>query len=194
MSPTADELRARILDAMCRYEDKMRPKAPKSKSPYQARTGTLLPPLERREQVALATWLDATIGPVGWTHVANEGGKGRNGEALQRQGLKPGVPDNLIFVRPRHGQCHGVAIELKRQQPDRWLSAFEGGQVIEAPIPVRPITYAKVYSRDGGISRTQREWLSFYASIHWHAVVAYGADAAVNYLKELGYGSNQTDR
>lgn len=61
----------------------------------------------------LATWLDV-IGLV-WCHVPNGGVRNPiAGARLKAQGVKPGVPDVLIFTSPPRISATGAAIELKR--------------------------------------------------------------------------------
>lgn len=63
---------------------------------------------EYDEQVKLANYLDAK-GYL-WCHVPNGGNRNPiTGKKLKMQGVKPGVPDCLIFT-PKGG----IAIELKR--------------------------------------------------------------------------------
>ena len=70
---------------------------------------------EYDEQVKLAEYLD-TKGFL-WCHVPNGGNRNPiTGAKLKRQGVKPGVPDVLIFDFPSYLKCNGVAIELKRQK------------------------------------------------------------------------------
>jgi hypothetical protein len=89
-------------------------------------------------QAAVAELLD--MAGWCWCHVPNEG-KRRAAWArkLARHGLKPGVPDVLIFERwlkIRQGECyftvgHGIAIELKHgkgrltKAQKAWLADLE---------------------------------------------------------------------
>lgn len=72
---------------------------------YNKYTGT-----EDSLQIAIANYLDSR--KVLWCHPPN-GGRRDRGTAikLKRQGVKPGVPDVLIF-EPK-SIYHGLAIELK---------------------------------------------------------------------------------
>lgn len=64
---------------------------------------------EYDEQVKLANYLDAK--GYCWCHVPNGGNRNAvTGAKLKRQGVKPGVPDVLIFETKG-----GIAIELKRK-------------------------------------------------------------------------------
>lgn len=119
-------------------------------------------PLEESEQLALAGWLDA-IGVL-WCHVPNGGHRHvLTAIRLKRQGVKPGVPDILIFDRPypvENGKVFsGVAIELKRR--DKKVS---------------------------NISPDQAKWLSALTERGWLCSAFYGADSAIEWLKGLGYG------
>jgi len=139
-------------------------------------------PTEEQEMMALAGWLDA-INAL-WVHPANESKrptrermtKGGNvvrycpqGQRLKRMGMKPGIPDVLIFSAPlsgwnweierNHTGIKGVAIELKRK--DKSL---------------------------GRLSDNQAQWISALRECGWLCNAFYGADAAIDYLKSLGYG------
>lgn len=117
-------------------------------------------PAEYEEQVKLAEYLD--MKGYLWCHVPN-GGK-RNpitGKKLKRQGVKPGVPDVLIFASPMDRQLgvkslKSAAIELKRQN----------GSMSDL--------------RD-----TQREWLINLQKKGWLTKVAFGADEAIDWLEGL---------
>jgi len=118
---------------------------------------------EDQEQQALAAWLDAK--GLLWCHVPNGGSRNvREAAKLKRMGVKPGVPDVLIFERPHQSKGrlpfakHGVAIELKRA---------DGG-----PSDVRD---------------SQRRWLDALYDRGWLCKVAFGADDAIVWLESLGY-------
>ena len=109
------------------------------------------------EQRALARWLDARR--LLWCHVPN-GGQ-RNvlvAMQLRAEGVKPGVPDVLIFsVPPRCPEVRGVAVELKRQ-------------------------------RLGRVAPAQAQWLEGLARQGWIARVCAGAQEAVDWLmSDMGY-------
>src|SRR6056297_1258985 len=85
-------------------------------------------PTEYQEQCKLAEYLD--MKGHCWIHVPNGGNRdAKNGAKMKKQGVKPGVPDVLIFDVPDNDNCHkGIAIELKRQKggrvskyQDKWL-------------------------------------------------------------------------
>lgn len=119
-------------------------------------------PKEDFEQARLAAWLDTRRRdgqPLLWTHTAN--GRKRSkvaGAKLKREGLKRGVPDNLIFDRPLTINAVGVALELKR-----------AGSSYRSPPP------------------EQRAWLADLAARGWHTCVARGFDDARQQLEALGY-------
>src|SRR5690606_26095742 len=74
---------------------------------------------EEQEQRALVQWLE--LHKIRYTHVPNEGKHKVQYRAKQKRlGVKPGVPDILIFDRPPlYPENVGVAIELKRQKGGR---------------------------------------------------------------------------
>ena len=126
---------------------------------------------EVQEQNRLAKWLDMAVGPYGWAHPVNEGKRKRGAQAKQA-GMKAGLPDALIFARPRgqptparvvrgHVQAHafrGVAVELKRA---------DGGT---------------------GLSPEQALWFRALQFNGWHVILAAGAEQAVEKLQALGFG------
>jgi hypothetical protein len=102
------------------------------------------------EQIALCNYLDAT--GLLWCHVPNGMKMGRTaGKNMQRQGMKSGVPDVLIFVPCQ--DYNGLAIELKR-------------------------------TVGGRVSDNQVKWLHDLEQCGWCAVVCYGAEAAIEVIKE----------
>lgn len=111
---------------------------------------------EEAEQRVVAEWLDWNR--IQWCHVPNEGRrKLSTGGRLVAAGMKSGVPDILIFDRPKlvHPEAVGVAIEMKR--------------------------------RDGGrVTPEQEAWLEALAKRGWHVLVARGAAAAIAELERLG--------
>lgn len=107
---------------------------------------------ERVEQVALAVWLDLRF-PGLWCHVPNERSSARQAGRLAEEGVKPGVPDVLIFRRSPLGWT-GCAIEMKA--PSR-----------------RSETNPRA-----GASPEQLAWLDALASQGWAVQVCYSADEA----------------
>jgi hypothetical protein len=120
-------------------------------------------PTEAQEQAWLATWLDLRFGYYNWIHVPNEGllsllppSKRRNYLLkAEREGVKGGFPDNLIWVTPPHElQMKGVALELKRR---------------------------KLFS----FTERQKRWGLELPSLGWLYIIGYGAEDAVRKLEEI---------
>lgn len=124
---------------------------------------------EASEQEAMAAWLDAS--GARWCHVPNGGHRhAATAAALKAQGVKPGVPDVLIFTPPpAQPEARGVALELKRQS-------------------LRPKRPVKSETWPSCVRPEQRDWLVALAAQGWVALVAFGADDAIAQLVELGYG------
>lgn len=124
----------------------------------------LPPPLEAQEAIVLASWM--RMNDLDFCHVPNEAKRSYAASAaLKAQGLMSGVPDYLVFTTPPNAQgVRGVAIELKRSH----LSNRKGG----------------------GLSEAQIDWLKRLNSSQcdWLARVCYGAEEAISWLIELGYG------
>lgn len=117
-------------------------------------------PTESQIQKKLARILDQA--EVLWTATANGGKRDKKtAGALKAQGVKPGVPDILIFTPPPSGIGAGLAIELKRPR-----------------LNGKP---------KGRLSPHQRIWLEELRTLGWRAEVAYGYDHAVEILKGAGY-------
>ena len=83
---------------------------------------------ELHEQIALARALDHAR--VLWCHVPNGGYRSRReAVSLAQSGVKPGVPDVLIFT-PTAAAPKGTALELKKpkgsvsEEQRGWLSAL----------------------------------------------------------------------
>lgn len=84
---------------------------------------------EQEEQERLAAALDAS--GLLWTATANGGRRSMStGLALKRSGVKPGVPDILIFT-PSPLAPQGAAIELKRVYPTRGAASPQQVAYIE---------------------------------------------------------------
>lgn len=125
---------------------------------------------ESTDQKALAHLLDSIRingRPLLWCHVPHEGKrptyniKGRQvplyAVELKRRGVKPGVPDSLIFDSPpRFPELKGLAIELKR-------------------------------AAGGKTTKNQDAWLEGLAERGWAAVVCHGIDECIKTLKYYGY-------
>lgn len=78
---------------------------------------------------------------------------------MAAQGVRPGVPDLLIFDPPPNcpGKC-GTALEMK-------TAKFTESQ----------------------LRRSQRIWLADLADRNWISLVGHGAEHAIAQLQELGY-------
>lgn len=95
---------------------------------------------------------------VRWCHVPNEGKRKKStGGFLVGQGMKAGCPDILIFTPP---PLHPEARGVAIE-----MKRIKGGRV----------------------SDEQREWLDDLASLGWIAQVCHGANAAIRFLKQLGW-------
>ena len=114
-------------------------------------------PNEEQEQLALVQWLE--LHKIRYTHVPNEGKHKVQYRAKQKRlGVKPGVPDILIFDRPPlYPENVGVAIELKRQ-------------------------------KGGRVTPEQIAWLEDLKARGWAVAVCRGAMEAIRFLQELGFG------
>ena len=114
-------------------------------------------PTEEQEQLALVQWLE--LHKIRYTHVPNEGKHKVQYRAKQKRlGVKPGVPDILIFDRPPLSPENvGVAIELKRQ-------------------------------KGGRVTPEQIAWLEDLKARGWAVAVCRGAMEAIRFLQELGFG------
>lgn len=113
---------------------------------------------EESSQRLVADYLDRT--DLLWCHIPN-GGKRTKGEAgkLKAQGCKPGVPDIMIFTKPKalkYCNINGLAIELKR-------------------------------ASGGSASTYQKQWLNGLAREGWLTAVCHGHRAAINLVNEV-YG------
>lgn len=117
-------------------------------------------PPEEHVQRTVAQWLD--LHGVLWCHVPNEGRhKPQYRAKMAALGLKPGVPDILIFdLPPEVPDARGVAIELKR-------------------------------AKGGRVSKAQQEWLEELGGRGWVCAVCKGIDEALELLQGLGYGQRR---
>jgi hypothetical protein len=132
-------------------------------------------PLEDDELVALARVLDAW--GVLWAHIPNEATLAaalrrapkhvaiRYWQRQRAKGVKKGVPDVLVFDAPpkgrEFGMC-GTAIELKPRKDGK--------------------------GRGKKPTADQDAWLTELRGRGWFAKVCHGADEAIGWLEELGYG------
>ena len=120
-------------------------------------------PTEEQEQIKLAEYLDWK--GYCWCHVPNGGNRNVvTGAKLKRQGVKPGIPDILIFDSPKRAIREMVGCEIKRFK----------GIVIELK-----------RKKGGQVSKTQKEWLNKLEDRGWLTRVCKGADEAIDWLEEL---------
>ena len=117
---------------------------------------------ESDDQKALAQILDTLRidgRPLLWMHPPNEGQRNPAYAAeLKRRGVKPGVPDVLIFdPPPKFPGYRGTAIELKRIGGKATISQFKWLEHLEdrawAVAVVRGIDEAMDYLRQCGYMR-----------------------------------------
>jgi hypothetical protein len=113
-------------------------------------------PSEEAEQLELAYWLDAR--EVLWAHIPNGGFRHvTTAVRLKRLGVKPGVPDVLVFTPPpAYPSARGAAVELKRVNVRR-------------------------------ASPLQQEWLVAMGAVGWCVKVCSGSQEAIAWLLSLGY-------
>lgn len=106
----------------------------------------------------VAQWLDMQRPKIWWCHCPNGGYRNKREAArFQRMGVKPGVPDIMIYSRPpNHPSAGGVAIELKRP-------------------------------KGGSTTRDQERWLQGLEERGWKVAVCHGFDEAVAFLNEMGW-------
>ena len=115
---------------------------------------------EQDHQIELAKHLDAAH--LVWTATANGGKRDkRTASTLKKTGVKPGIPDILIFTPPPNGHGIGFAIELKRP--------------------------ANGTMRKGRASTHQKTWLENLRGLKWRAEIAYGYEHALDLLRNAGY-------
>ncbi len=83
----------------------------------------------------------------------------REGRMLKVSGVVAGVPDLLIFTRPPNqpDKC-GVALEMKRS----------GG-------------------KPSDVTKAQQEWIAQLEDLGWICIVGYGAQNALDALRDLGF-------
>ena len=122
---------------------------------------------EESEQIALCKWLDFT--GANYCHVPNGGLRSRlEAVRFKRMGVRPGMPDILIFSVPVGLPCNGVAIELKRRQ---------GGRVT----PVQKLMLERL-EEDGWITRVCRgsdEAIDFLTGLGYSTSLRVAAESRV---------------
>ena len=109
---------------------------------------------EDREQQTVVQYLDLLR--IDFCAVPNGGHRHKAVAAkLKATGVKSGVPDLLIFTRPKgFTRASGVAIEMKRK-------------------------------KGGVVSENQREWLTKLDEHGWLTFVCRGADEAITVIDRL---------
>lgn len=118
-------------------------------------------PSETKEQIALVGLLNQVKyngQPLRFAAIPNGGFRNKkNAAILKRMGVRPGVPDILIFDSPpNYPMQKGAALEMK---------CLSGGTV----------------------SPEQQDWLDYFNSNGWMAGVAKGLDGALALLRNWGY-------
>lgn len=113
-------------------------------------------PSEEEEQLALSRLLDQL--KLKWCHYpAETKAKPQYMAKRRRLGVKPGVPDVMIFdIPPAYPDAKGAVIELKRR-------------------------------KGGRLSDEQMEWLVRLSGLGWKTAVCKGTEEAIMRLKQWGY-------
>jgi hypothetical protein len=129
-------------------------------------------PKEDDEQASVISYLLFRKNNLGdrlrWHHSPNGDGRekkvGRDGkrycpsgQRLAAQGTSPGFPDLVVFLDGPGDVVFQVAIEMKRRN-----------------------------GRPSDVKLEQREWLSFLALCGWQTRACFGAQEAINFLRECG--------
>lgn len=139
---------------------------------------------ERIEQRILVHWL--TMHGVTFAHVPNfhSGIRKKGGQpnwaalrARQLDGVQDGHPDLLIYSRPKRGWSR-AAFEMMME----WRSAGVGTPPHGIAIELKSVNGKKPTEK-------QQWWLNQFQSMGWIATWCRGADAAINFLKVVGYGN-----
>ena len=114
-------------------------------------------PSETQEQIALARTLKGS--GLFFTAVPNGGYRLRSeARTMKMMGVRPGIPDILVFDVPVGSRAKGLALELKRA----------GG------VP-------------SDVSKAQRKCLEELEARGWLTIVAFGAADAREKMTKLGY-------
>ena len=118
-------------------------------------------PLEEDEQSALVQWLDLNriLYNISISGVYLHPATFNR---IKKIGYRAGLPDIIIFDRPP--VCHNGFV-------------FSGAAI-------------ELKRRSGGVvSEDQKDWINKLSDRGWAASVCYGCDEAIEFLKNLGYGS-----
>jgi hypothetical protein len=121
----------------------------------------VIAPSETKEQIALVGLLNQVKyngQPLRFAAIPNGGFRNKkNAAILKRMGVRPGVPDILIFDSPpNYPMQKGAALELKK---------LKGGK----------------------LSPEQIEWLDYFKNNSWVTGVAEGLNEALALLRDWGY-------
>jgi hypothetical protein len=137
-------------------------------------------PLECIDQETVADWLDAhnvfyTATMAGsFLHPATF-------NRMKKMGLKKGVADILIFDTPPAYYTHNI-LRLSQSHPNALFSASELGYLYCG------VCLEMKRKKGGIVSEEQRLWLEKMTKLKWLCFVANGADSAIEFLEQCGYG------
>jgi len=120
--------------------------------------------IEAPHHMSVARWMDV-LGIFFVHYPSGEDRSLRTGAKLKRMGVKPGIPDFLIFDPPPKAPfLRGTVLEMK-------------GPIIPEDRSYRP-----------SLSDEQKERLLDFWGRGWLPLVAYGCKQAIEYLEHWGYG------
>lgn len=187
----------------------------------RADLGEPKPPLERAEQRTIAKFLDGLR--IVWFHPPNGGDRGNHAfrkggrtsitaAIMKAEGVKRGVPDVMIFDRPRRWLpgicvCHNPAQAMildGTQNNGCWMHGsfsarphllYETQDLTKAALEKlgmdRPIGVGLELKRLGAtasaIKPEQFAWMQDLARRGWYCFVSRGVIEAQNELEKLGY-------
>lgn len=123
-------------------------------------------PTEHQEQVMLCQWLDAHR--ILYCAVPNGGSRHMlEAKKMKRAGVKAGVPDILIF-----------------SESETWPTKYG----IEKRNHPRGVAIELKRRGKSRATLLQHAWLQSLAKCMWLGRICYGADEAIEWLRELGFG------
>jgi hypothetical protein len=130
--------------------------------------------IESLAQQELTQWLAARH--ILSCHVPNErAAKVQHLVKLKAEGMKKGVPDNLIFDEPAEWNMRAVADNWGVAPENRIVGRIPRGVAIELKAPgEKP-------------SNEQLAWLELLRRKKWVAAYFYSAESAISWLVELGF-------
>ena len=106
-------------------------------------------------------------------HVPMGGARGRqSGAEARNMGAQKGFPDFLILDRLVIGRCPCCGMRCPA-----YILQHGSGVALELKRPVR----------GSKLSKEQARWLRQLSERGWHATVQWGAQAALDHLRGLGY-------